>query len=230
MIRFIGDVHGKFNRYRSMIKNSPHPTIQVGDFGVGFRNRNGKYTEQPDDKLTELMSSGGHTYIRGNHDNPDWCKGDPLCILDGATHGNMMFVGGAVSIDKPYRIEGQSWWPEEELTKAELDAIVETYSQVKPQIMVTHECPERVAVQIVQSLSMRSHPVKLEEKWASRSRAAFERMMEIHQPRIWIHGHWHVRKDWVIDGTRFLCLPELGTADVQTDSFFVGYEDGYPII
>ena len=37
--RFIGDVHGKFGRYNTILKDATTahiPTIQVGDMGVGF--------------------------------------------------------------------------------------------------------------------------------------------------------------------------------------------------
>lgn len=35
-MRFIGDVHGKFKSYKTLIKDIPM-SIQVGDMGVGFK-------------------------------------------------------------------------------------------------------------------------------------------------------------------------------------------------
>ena len=35
-ITLIGDVHGKFKEYQKLIDSIENPTIQVGDFGVGF--------------------------------------------------------------------------------------------------------------------------------------------------------------------------------------------------
>ena len=37
MTIFIGDVHGKYNRYRDIIRDCEN-TIQVGDMGIGFRH------------------------------------------------------------------------------------------------------------------------------------------------------------------------------------------------
>jgi hypothetical protein len=37
IIRFIGDVHARFDNYRSFIEGSSY-SIQVGDFGIGFEN------------------------------------------------------------------------------------------------------------------------------------------------------------------------------------------------
>lgn len=40
-------------------------------------------------------------------------------------------------------------------------------------------------------------------------------MFEMHQPRIWLFGHWHFDFDGVIDGTRFICLGELSYRDLD---------------
>lgn len=64
---FIGDVHGKFNKYIDILKNNNYNiSIQVGDFGIGFAD-----IEYP----TELGSN--NFFIRGNHDNPHVCKNHP---------------------------------------------------------------------------------------------------------------------------------------------------------
>jgi hypothetical protein len=106
IIRFIGDVHGRFGQYRRMLKGSPHPTIQVGDMGVGFRRwPHGEADQNPP---YDVMAGGGHRFIRGNHDNPGVCARDTQHVPDGTIEGNVMFVGGALSIDKEYRHEGFS--------------------------------------------------------------------------------------------------------------------------
>jgi hypothetical protein len=224
IIRFIGDVHGKFGRYSQILKDSPHKTIQVGDMGVGFRKYpHGTWSANPP---YDLMVEKGARFERGNHDNPDVCSRHTQYIADGTIEGNMMFCGGAVSIDKPYRVEGYSWWPDEELSNEQLEPIIDAYIAAKPEIMVTHECTESVAERIAASLSMRGHPIKLEEKWKSRHRAAFQRMFEAHKPKLWVHGHWHVAREAVIDGTRFICLEELGTIDIDTDRCCPVGDDG----
>jgi hypothetical protein len=42
-------------------------------------------------------------------------------------------------------------------------------------------------------------------------------MFEAHQPSVWFFGHHHVRLNEVHDGTRFQCLPELGSFDMQSN-------------
>lgn len=214
---FIGDVHGKFGRYKEILKSSVYPTIQVGDMGVGFlKFPHGEKTANPP---YDLMVEKDALFIRGNHDNPEFCLQHPRCIKDGTVIDNMMFCGGAVSIDKAYRHEGFSWWEDEELSESDLVNVEQTYAVAKPEIMVSHECPEKIAALLVGRLNNLATPGqkwKLDPRWDSRTRHAFDRMHSVHQPQLWIFGHWHVRFDDIVDGTRFICLPELATIDIDT--------------
>lgn len=215
--RFIGDVHGKFGRYKTILADSPYPTIQVGDMGVGFRQwPHGDWSTNPPHAT---MVAGGHRFERGNHDNPDVCKRHSQYIPDGTVEGNTMFIGGALSIDKAYRIEDYSWWADEELSQVQLDDLIDVYGIMRPRVMVTHECPESVAAMIVGNMPdlMNSGMMKLLPRFASRTRVAFERMLAIHAPKLWIFGHWHVPFDYVHNGTRFVCLPELATMDIDLE-------------
>ena len=112
IIRFFGDVHGKFRKYRELLRVSPYPSIQVGDMGVGFLDDYGFPRANPP---YDSMVSAKALFIRGNHDNPKVCKEHALFIKDGSFMKNMMFCGGGFSIDRARRTEGFSWWPDEEL-------------------------------------------------------------------------------------------------------------------
>ena len=214
-IRFIGDVHGHFARYKTILKNSPYPTIQVGDMGIGFKKwPHGEFSANPP---YDKMVAGNHKFIRGNHDNPSACKQHSQWIEDGRwiREGNttIMFIGGALSIDRAHRVEGYSYWSDEELSSERLMALVDLYEVVEPTIMVTHEFPDTIAEMIVNE--GRATPIKLDPRFASRTRQAFQSMFELYQPKLWLGGHWHVPFDKVINGTRFVCLPELVTMDVN---------------
>lgn len=216
IVRFIGDVHGKFARYKTILANSPHPTIQVGDMGVGFTNVHGANSANPP---FDVMVAGGHRFIRGNHDNPAVCAQHRQNIKDGTVENNVMFVGGALSIDWMYRIEGQSWWRDEELSKEDLNRMIDIYEHAWPEIMVTHECPESIAAMIVGRMpDLRGGGgIKLDPRFDSRTRHAFEAMHQhrAFRPKLWLFGHWHVPFDEIISGTRFICLPELEFVDVD---------------
>lgn len=207
--RFIGDVHGKFSRYKTIIEDS-QDTIQVGDMGVGFVHYGGdKHRHFSSNPPYEKMKAGNHRFIRGNHDNPHVCKKHSQYIPDGTIEGNMMFVGGALSVDKAWRTIDYDYWVDEELSQPELYQLMDAYEAAKPDIMVTHDCPEWVA-QTMESISGRQ---KLGV--SSRTRQAFGAFYGLHQPRVWIYGHWHFSFDEVIGKTRFICLNELEVKDVE---------------
>ena len=90
---FIGDVHGKYDRYKKIMKSCTD-SIQVGDMGVGFRQYIGHeigkmYPNPPYDRMVE----GNHKFIRGNHDNPATCRSHTQWIQDGYTETTDMTGG-----------------------------------------------------------------------------------------------------------------------------------------
>ena len=202
---FIGDVHGKYRQYERLIERYPD-TIQVGDMGVGFKryvyhdDEDRYFPNPPHAKMVQHNAR----FIRGNHDNPGICKEQSQWIEDGHVEDGMMFIGGAVSIDRLYRREGYSWWDNEELSYDELDTLVLRYQLERPRIMVTHECPEYVANYMTDKIDV-----------PSRTRQAFDSMHYHHQPELWVFGHWHQSFDQVLEGTRFVCLNELETRELE---------------
>jgi len=205
MTLFIGDVHGKYKQYRKILSENIG-TIQVGDMGVGFFHpMTGEALANPPHFK---MLSGGHRFIRGNHDNPAICKTHTQWIPDGTIEGEIMFIGGATSIDKHSRVLGMTWWPDEQLSAQEMGLMVDIYRNQRPRIMVTHDCPEDIS-----DLLLPQGSPKFFEK--SLTRQSFQKMWEFHQPDIWIFGHWHTSYDKIINGTRFVCLNELETKEIE---------------
>ena len=217
MIRFTGDVHGLYERYRKIIRDVPR-SIQVGDMGVGFRRLGGARHGAPERNPPHYaMVRGDHRFIRGNHDNPEACRKHSQWIPDGHFEDGMMFVGGAVSADRALRAEGYDWWPDEELSPAELKPLVNFYVMNRPRVMVTHDCPEEVAGIILSRFPVLG-PAKRET--LSRTRLALQEMWAAHPPELWIFGHYHVSFDHVLHsgretGTRFICLAELEYRDLD---------------
>jgi predicted phosphodiesterase len=197
-VTFIGDVHGKIDRYLDIVANTTE-TIQIGDLGVGFMGRN-------EDRLSGIGHT--HRFIRGNHDNPSVIKTMENYIPDGHYDKDldMMFIGGGLSIDKAYRIHGVSWWPDEEISIAHFESIINSYETIKPRYVASHECPETAAINMF-PFYRREFP--------SRTRQALDAMWKIHQPDVWIFGHWHHSTQKVIDKTKFICLDELETLKME---------------
>jgi predicted phosphodiesterase len=201
-IAIIGDVHAKFNKYVQILDDLKSlgvtTTIQVGDFGVGF--------SMPP---YERMADGNHSFIRGNHDNPQLCEQSEFYIPDATYCDNtgIFFLGGALSIDRGLRTEGVNWWADEEMSYNKLLEAIDLYVDSKPDFVISHDCPE-IVVKKMFPFYMREFP--------SRTRDALDAMYQLHQPKRWFFGHWHKSVRYTHEQTQFVCLNEL---EVEVENF-----------
>ena len=204
----VGDIHGEFPPFHAFarrVQGRGVAVVQVGDFGHGFLDP--RTAADAVDFFREHTGACG--FIRGNHDNPGVCRASPGWIPDGHYDPDweIMFVGGAFSIDRKHRTEGLDWWEDEECPIAELNAIVDRYIAVKPRIMVTHDAPAAAIEAVFPDVTL-FRPL-------SRTMQAFDAMFAHHSPDAWIFGHWHRSASAVVDGTRFQCLGELRTCTLS---------------
>lgn len=210
--RIIGDIHGKFYDYQAYsLNNAPLKSIQVGDFGIGFAA-----DRWHDNVAAWQESSPGHRFIRGNHDDPARCKQMPGYIPDGLVENDVMYVGGAWSIDWAWRAEGVSWWRDEELSIQEFELLIDVYAQARPRIMFTHDGPDAVtnAMFIKSGLAIGGSNAK---KINTRTGMALQAMLDIHEPDFWVFGHWHHTMQYRYGRTHFVCLGELDYVDLTMD-------------
>lgn len=192
--RLIGDVHGHYGTYHRLLRKAKH-TLQLGDFGFKYATLSAVDAEK-------------HRIIGGNHDNYDDIGNWPHFLGDYGVHnvpgfGDIFFVRGGFSIDRSGRVEGISWWAQEELSMSACYAALDEYSKIKPDFIVTHECPETVVPYVTSTtLVIRS-----------RTKQLLEQMFAIHKPKQWVFGHYHRSWSKVIEGTHFTCLRELECLD-----------------
>lgn len=200
----IGDIHGKTDRYLKLLgRHRGEPSVQLGDFGIGF----------PGDELPTLP--GYAWFIRGNHDNPEVARSHANYLGDFGSRTidgiRIFFLSGAWSCDQWHRTEGVNWWRDEVLSVAELQAAVDLYGKLKPEIVLTHDGPDEA----VRSL-LGDQPAHKELTRTSTGKA-LNAMLDVHRPAKWIFGHWHTRFRRRIGGTEFRCLPELAWCRIQGD-------------
>lgn len=192
MTRFIGDVHGHIREYLDIISGDCEQSVQIGDMGVGFEG-----VDLP------TTYADKHKFIRGNHDDPAKCKAHPAYIPDGHITNDIMFIGGAWSIDWEHRTPGVTWWADEQCSYEELNRFIDLAVEKKPKMIVTHEPPEFCVPTMFNGNVIRT-----------RTGQALEVIQELVKPELWIFGHWHINKDMTVNGTRFLCLGELAYVDI----------------
>ena len=198
-VTVIGDVHGKYKRYHEIIREkNRHPfTIQIGDFGFNY-------------ETLKNVDPKHHVFIGGNHDNYDKVKDCPNYLGDFGYTVNFngldfFYYRGAWSIDRIYRTIGIDWWEQEQVSMENFAKAKELYEQIKPDVMLTHDCPES----IISYLLPPNYRI-----YKNTTCCALQSLFEIHQPKIWIFGHYHVSWSKIINNTEFRCLNELECYDI----------------
>jgi calcineurin-like phosphoesterase family protein len=192
MITIIGDVHGRYDKYLDIISKHDH-TIQLGDFGFDY-------------KTLLNVDADNHIIIPGNHDNYDTMCQYPHFMGDygftSSFHGlEFFFYRGAYSVDWQHRLIGISWWEDEEVKIEEFMRARTLYRQIKPDLVITHDCPDFLVPQYIGNARVYQNITN----WA------LGELYNIHQPKLWIHGHYHQSKTIMYGKTKFVCLNELET-------------------
>lgn len=207
MLTVIGDVHGQTSKYIDLTEDSCF-SVQIGDMGFNY---------QP--LLEWDVDPEVHKFFFGNHDICSAKLPHVLGDFGEYTLGGVkfFFVRGAFSIDKEYRLGcGWHWDPEEELSSSRLQEAIDLYTELKPDIMLTHDCPRQIA-NIIGNPSFLWGFGFDPERFTTRTSEALQTMFEAHQPRQWIFGHFHKSWNDVINGTHFRCLNELETYTIETE-------------
>ena len=200
MVTLIGDLHGLYRRYHEILREKDrHPhTIQLGDFGFDY-------------ETLKNVDPKDHVFIGGNHDNYDMVNNVPNYLGDFGYvvdfHGlDFFFYRGASSIDREYRTIGVSWWEDEEVNIEGFMQARKLYSEIKPDVVLTHDCPEFLVQNYIGSHA---------RIYQNRTSWALQELFNIHQPKLWCHGHYHVSKTTTINNTKFVCLNELETYQIE---------------
>lgn len=198
---FLGDIHGNAHYLEQAIdiaiKSGIKSILQVGDF----------YIYKLDNHIKEkLVDNDINVYfIAGNHEN--WkllseFEGEGVTKFDdnlyyiptGAefTVGDMtaIAIGGAVSIDKHFRIEGFSWFPEEVLSEEEQNKLMSKDKNYD--LVVSHDCPSGI------DMPSECTPASSEDYFgkevireANENREMLDKIFEKLSPDYIFHGHYH---------------------------------------
>jgi len=190
----IGDIHTKLSRYHNILcRNPKEDSIQIGDYG---------FKEEHDWHMSNI-DIDKHKVLFGNHDYyPYIDMPHSLGNFKTIPEYNMMTIRGAKSTDKYLRVEGADWFSDEELSYGQSMEVVDVYENTKPFIVLSHDCPELLYNNVF------GYDLSLEKNKSITSQL-LQAIFEIHQPSLWIFGHHHRHIDVQIEGTRFICLPEL---------------------
>lgn len=231
----IGDTHGNTSAICNVAipqarKNDCKTIVQCGDFGYWEHQQEGARFLN---KVSKCLVREDMTmlWIDGNHENHPllWDTYAPsgpygFCMI----RPNLYYIprgtvfklgettclalGGAFSIDKNWRINaelehdkpGTLWWPTEMTRFEDAQKAITNASLNGPiDIMFTHDCPEGTSIPGIHSVDKWRFP----ETWQNRE--LLREVFDVAQPRLLVHGHYHVRYT-----AKLPLKPKVGTGDL----------------
>lgn len=193
--------------------------VQLGDFGL-WPGREDSWL----DHLAQLADRHGVelVWIDGNHEDHDaldrwraaadaqgmvpmrprvvWASRGARWEWGGWRFGAL---GGAVSVDRFLRRRGVNWWPQEAVSPADVDQLGDEPLDV----LLTHAGPASP------ELPGRPLPLPLPEpivRDARRVRELLALAVARTRPRLVVHGHYHRRLHYEVDGSRVEALAHDG--------------------
>lgn len=220
MIYLTGDIHGDpwriVNFCRMVRHGSEDVIVLLGDVGANF------YGGRHDESVKAMLDMCGpkRLCVHGNHEMRPWnvpgyelkewnggkvwvqedfpnllfAKDGEIFTLEGS---RCIVIGGAYSVDKPYRLaHGYGWW-EDEQPSNEIKAYVE--SQLRSHeidVILSHTCPYKYEPREMFLSGVDQAGVDAStERW-------LDTIEESIDYRAWYCGHWHTDKR--IDRMHFL--------------------------
>jgi hypothetical protein len=125
---------------------------------------------------------------------------------------DILFMGGANSIDRDQRTVGVSWWPEEVISQSDFRNLPEEDID----IFITHTCSNEIYDKYIQfHLGGNYTPRKDNDP----SYHALTTLWEMYGPTQWFFGHFHINLNGRLSGTRWqaLACPVFGTGAWWTE-------------
>lgn len=210
-VGFAGDWHGNtgwaVHAIRTLASRGAKVIYQVGDFGLWGGQDGAAYLR----KIQRTLGYEDMVLIvtPGNHENYDMLEKFPLNEYGFmARHdiGRIWFaprghiwthhgayiasLGGAGSIDVRNRVEGKSWWRQEAITMADVDALkanMDEWGITGIDVMLTHESPAGITLG-AKGWAGISPEI---EHYCYLQRVLLRAAVDHATPRALIHGHWH---------------------------------------
>lgn len=209
-ILIVGDIHGSWGRLNTLItKKSPDIVLQCGDFGwwPSMEVNVKKHYARNKWELKGVKPGNSKIYwCDGNHEEHvdlvqdglihemydcvyHASRGSVLVLPDGR---NVLFVGGADSIDKQFRTNGIDWFASENISQRDFETIMSV--DVEIDIVISHTCPTSFDI-----LDSREH-------YSDVNRLVLDEVLIKYKPSYWYFGHWHKFRTGKFENTFWTCL------------------------
>jgi hypothetical protein len=110
-------------------------------------------------------------------------------------------VGGAGSVDKVFREEGESWWPQEEITRDDIELFKGLPGSGGVEVFLTHDAPAGSGT--VDDTRPPDYATPDILQYCNRQRVLLRDALDWARPKVAFHGHWHRYAESVVDGVGY---------------------------
>jgi Icc-related predicted phosphoesterase len=205
----VGDIHGEFGVLNHLINNKPDISLilQCGDFGWWPRVTIGSW-KNPTLKNKEVKlfwCDGNHEdfqaikEFKSNEVSPNCFYMERGSVLQLPDKRKILFIGGALSIDRKYRIQGDGnfgWFEEETISQKDIEELLDE----KIDIVISHTAPNLFQLNDYHDDYFPKDP----------SRSALSYVFEKYKPKLWYFGHMHRYQTGLYEGCRWFGLSAPG--------------------
>lgn len=192
--------------------------LQCGDFAFFWPGESGTVKNQvpflKDERVQIYWCAGNHE----NHDALDALFNDPMdtrlkevapgvwfarfgASLQLTPDITVLFAGGAESFDRTCRVSGETWWPQEGVSEADM-ARLDTV--LRAGWVISHTAP------VGFDLARGRHRLFAPEKLREPSRDKLEEVRLRFRPGRWFFGHFHHHMAGCADGCHWTGLSHIG--------------------
>lgn len=214
-VLLVGDTHGNAHWWDAVVSPvaaqvEADAVVQVGDFGFWPGEEGRWFLDAVADTGVPVYFCDGnhehHTHLaevtaaaRDMHSITDRTEpvpvGKNLWYLPRGgrvSFGPVRFcaLGGAHSIDRPYRTPGSSWFAAEAVTD---DDLAEVRTGGRCDVMLCHDAPSGWTIPGLPDVAAMPGEMQLEIPAANAHRIRIREAYEALQPSVVVHGHYHSR-------------------------------------
>jgi len=217
----MGDIHGHWGPVNILLNKKYEEIdliLQCGDFGHWPKFHGKTYLTALGHRRTEdNYGLKNHNiplhFCDGNHeDHPalrEWNdetwtgknvhymkRGSTLTLEDGRV---VLFIGGAKSVDKKYRLAGHDWFPEESITEGELYGLPD----IEVDIIISHTAPRKFPV----TYNRVGFGIS---DFKDDNRDKLDYVLNKYKPKLWFCGHFHKYLTGFTKGCKWTILDMAG--------------------
>jgi predicted phosphodiesterase len=210
---------------RTAKRNGADAIVQAGDFGFTFNHNfmrhirhaleetglelffvDGNHDEHPQLFNRWKLDSQGFgvpRYVGKEENRIHYIPRGHRWLWNGKV---FMGLGGAVSVDRQYRVQGQSWWSEETITVPQAEYACR---HGRVDVLVCHDICASAELPNLRKSSGWPEDVLAASK---QHREIIQEVVNATEPKLFVHGHFHTRYQQMVGQMEVVSLDMDGTS------------------